>query len=772
MRKNLKKILALALSLTMVVGMTACGGGDDKPNQGGGGNAGGTNTGKDTPLVVGYSTFSEKFSPFTADTAYDQDAVSMTQISLMTTDRLGGIIKNAIEGETVEYNGTDYTYYGPANIDWHYDEATDITTYTAKLRDDLKFSDGEPVTADDVIFTYYCYLDNSYVGSTTLNSYNIVGLANYQANSTAAEGVSISNEEVQKLLDNPSDTVTAYIKDYIKNILTEEMDWCADAYEQYGGSDQVSFFIACYSLDENYTGTDADTVLADVIEQYGLNYKELAARYAGDDSYFDGDIVGFAHDELYEAAVAAAGGEEVPNISGIKKVDDYTVEVQVKGFEAPAVYSILGLYVVPLHYYGDVSMYDYDNNQFGFTRGDLTAVNEKEKHPLGAGPYIFQEFTNKTIYYEANPYYYKGEPKIKHVQFKEVTTEEMASDVQSGTVDCGEMTGSVTRFNEVASYNSNGETTGDVITTSAVDNLGYGYIGINADTVLVGTDKTTDASKNLRKGLMTILAVYRNTAIDTYYGEAASVINYPISNTSWAAPQATDGDYKVAYSVDVNGNALYTSDMSAEEKYSVALNAAVDFLKAAGYTYDEGAGKFTAAPAGAKMSYEVIIPANGSGDHPDYQILTDAKAALETIGIELIINDPADSNELWTALDAGTQELWAAAWGATIDPDMYQIYHSSNVAGLGGSDSNHYHIQDSELDSLIANARVSEDQNYRKAIYKECMEIIIDWAVELPVYQRQNCIIFSTQRINMDTVTPGITTFYGWMSEIENMEMN
>ena len=63
-----------------------------------------------TPLVVGYSPFSEKFSPFYADTAYDQDVASMTQVSLLTTDRVGGIVYNAIEGETVPYNGTDYTY--------------------------------------------------------------------------------------------------------------------------------------------------------------------------------------------------------------------------------------------------------------------------------------------------------------------------------------------------------------------------------------------------------------------------------------------------------------------------------------------------------------------------------------------------------------------------------------------------------------------------------------------------------------------------------------
>ena len=138
-----------------------------------------------TPLVVAYQEFSQKFSPFFADTGYDQDVAGMTQISLLTTDRVGGIIFNAIEGETVAYNGTDYLYKGPADTKVVYDAATDTTKYTARLRVGMKFSDGEPVTADDIIFTYYTFLDPSYVGSTTLSSYDIVGLKDYQTQTTS-----------------------------------------------------------------------------------------------------------------------------------------------------------------------------------------------------------------------------------------------------------------------------------------------------------------------------------------------------------------------------------------------------------------------------------------------------------------------------------------------------------------------------------------------------------------------------------------------------------
>jgi len=388
---------------------------------------------------------------------------------------------------------------------------------------------------------------------------------------------------------------------------------------------------------------------------------------------------------------------------------------------------------------------------------------------MGAGPYKFIEYANRLVRFEANEYYYKGCPKIREIQFKETDSRDVASALNTGDADAGELSFNMERFKEVMGYNSNGETTGDVITLIKVDNLGYGYIGINADTVNVGGDPGSDASKNLRKAFATILAVRRDVAIASYYGEFASVINYPISNTSWAAPQPTDDDYELAFSVDVEGNPIYTADMAPDDKYEAARQAALGYLEAAGYTIEDG--KAVAAPDGAKMAYELIVPGDGTGDHPAFAIITDAKADLELLGIELIINDPANANVLWNALDSGLQEMWTAAWVSTIDPDMYQVYHSSNVIGEGGTDSNHYHIRDAQLDQFIMDARVSDDQDYRKAVYKQALDVVIDWAVEIPTYQRQNATIFSTQRLNIDTLTPDITTFWGWMNDIELLEM-
>lgn len=775
--------------------------------------------GVSTPLVVAYGNFSEKFSPFYGETVYDTNVSDMTQIGLMTTDRVGAIVYNAIEGETIPYNGVDYTYSGPADLSVSYDAESDTTTYTAKLRDDIYFSDGVQVTADDIIFTYYAYLDTSYVGSTTLSSYDIIGLQDYRTQTTsdvynkyaalAADIYAAGRDHewsdadawTQEMQDGYwatldatwTDDVQAIVDYVVANYLNDDYAamlnvTAADIAENDGL--KVAFGMTMWGFGGlNDDGLFAGSVtgntwdIASGVYPTAADYMaETSAAYEGDpDAYWSVEAADSTdvHGTTDEAFIAEWGVKDegmeggVKSIAGITKIDDFTVEVKTNGYEAPAVYSILGIAVTPMHYYGDETLYDYENGMYGFERGHFADIaSTKTTQPLGAGPYKFVKYENRVVYFEANENYYKGAPKIKEVQFKETNSSEVAAAVATGTVDGGEMTGSRTRFEEVMGYNTdNGEVTGNVITTFKYDNNGYGYIGMNADTVNVGGEPGSEASKNLRKALGTVIAVYRDVAIDSYYGEAASVINYPISNSSWAAPQPTDEDYKVAFSVDVDGNPIYTSDMTEEDKYAAALQAAIGYFKAAGYTWDEASSTFTAAPEGAKLSYECMIPADGIGDHPNFGILTDASAALATIGIELKVNDLADSAVLWEVLDVGTQELWSAAWSASIDPDMYQIYHSTSIIGAGGSDSNHYHIAEDELDALIVEARTSDDQSFRKAIYKQALDFIVDYAVEIPVYQRQNCVIFSTERVNIDTVTPDLTPFYGWMAEIENMEM-
>ena len=768
--KNAKRTLALLLALVMSLSLLA-GCGDQ-------GNTSGSTT-DETPLVVGYSPFSSKFSPFFSETAYDQDVYAMTQLGLLNSDRTGAIVYKGIDGETINYNGTDYTYYGPADLEV-VENADGTVDYNFTLREDLKFSDGEPLTVDDIIFSMYVLCDPTYEGNSTLYAQPIQGMAEYRAGmTTLAKALAAAGRDNTDFTNWTEEQQTKFWDNFDKGLVPfaqEIVDYCVSAGAATEGD------VATAAAAWNFKGLAADATVEDFAMAIGDNYGWIF-------SAMEAETAGSALSDLMDADVyndypvmGVKTGESADSITGIKKIDDYHMTVTMTKIDATAIYQ-LGVSIAPLHYYGDKSLFDVDNNSFGFPKGDLSSVRAKTTQPMGAGPYKFIKFENGTVYFEANENYFQGAPKTKYVNFLEcISEDDKLNGVTTGTIDITDPSLNTDTANAIAAANSNGELTGDKVTTDLVNNLGYGYIGMNAIVMSVGGDPASDASKDLRKAFGTIFSVYRDVAIDTYYGERASVINYPISDTSWAAPRPSDDGYKVAFSTAVDGSDIYTSDMSAEDKYAAAKAAALDYLAAAGYTVADG--KVTAAPEGASLEYEAWIPADGKGDHPSFMILAEAKDALAEIGMTLTIKDLTNSADLWTALEAQQVAMWAAAWGATVDPDMYQIYYSDVAnAGtatdgqnpLGGSaqgGSNYmYCIADPELDNLIMEARATTDQTYRKAMYKACLDIVIDWAVEIPVYQRQNAIIFSTERVNMDTVTPDITTFYGWLNEVQNIEL-
>ncbi len=453
---------------------------------------------------------------------------------------------------------------------------------------------------------------------------------------------------------------------------------------------------------------------------------------------------------------------DADHISGIQKLGEDRLRVVMTQVSAAAIHT-LATAVVPLHYYGDPRQYDYDAHRFGFPKGDLSGVKAVTSQPMGAGPYRFVSYRGGTVTLEANPLYWKGAPKTRYIQFREGQDADKVPGVISGTLDITDPAYSTETAKAIAKANG-GTVSGDVLTTSMVANLGYGYIGINAKNVCVGSDPGSEASRNLRKAIATVIAVYRDVAVDSYYGAYADVIHYPISATSWAAPRITDPDYREAFSLDVTGNPIYSGEMDTQQRYAAAEKAALGYFSAAGYRVENG--RITQPPEGAQMEYEVLVSAGGTGDHPTFMALTLAAQALEKLGFRLIVTDLSNFSELSNAVNSGTAQLFAMAWQASADPDMYQVYHSQ-----GGSNETAYWIKDDTLDALILQARRSTDQEYRKLLYAQCLQIIGDWAVEIPVYQRQNAVIFSTQRIDMSTVTPDMTTFWGWENDIEKLQM-
>jgi peptide/nickel transport system substrate-binding protein len=764
-----KKLLALLLALAMVLALASCGSTSSSTSSASGSTSAATSeTGSDEQdttststrdtLVASCTGLESKFSPFFAASVDDVNVSDMTQLYLLGTDRVSNPVLLGIEGETRSYNGTDYTYYGPADVVITENEDGTVD-YDITLREDLVFSDGEAVTIDDVIFSMYVLLDPTYDGSSTLYSCKIAGLDEYRDGMDTLFNLLVAaGEDNTDYTYWTADEQTAFWADLNQAgaaFAQEIVDYCVAAgYAE--DSDDVATAADAWGFTVADDATAAD-FFAQMCEDYGWDLADLSDTETAGSSLFD-----LMEDyDSYSVGITLSASADY--VSGIVRTGDYSMTVTTSELDATFIYQ-LGIAIAPLHYYGDSSLYNYDEHSFGFTKGDLSGVKSKTTQPMGAGPYTFVEYSDGVVYMDANPLYYKGEPKTAHLNFVELQESDKTTGIVTGTIDISDPSYSTEVAAQIADYNGGDDSfDGSVITTKLIDFRGYGYVGLSADNVNVGGDPSSEASKNLRKAICTVIAAYRDEGIDSYYGETASVINYPISNTSWAAPQVTDEGYQVAYSTDVNGNAIYTDGMTTEEKYAAALDAALGYFEAAGYTVTDGV--LTAAPEGAKLEYQVNIGGGGNGSHPTFLILKNAADAFASIGFTLNVNDLAQASDLYASYQSGVAEMWCAAWQSGSDPDMYQLYHSS------GS-TNYYKINDADLDELIEAGRTTTDQTARKAIYKEAMEIILDWAVELPVYQRSDCYIVSTERVNVSTLPTDMTPYWGWMSEIENIEMN
>lgn len=763
--KKATKIISLMLALVICCGVFAsCTNTTTNPNEsstGGDTDVSGTVESKGKLVVSVENGLEGKFSPFFALSASDQQIVDTFTLYTMTVDRVGNPVLKGIEGETRSYNGTDYTYKSVSDIT--VTENDDGTVYyDLKMRDDIKFSDGTKATIDDVIFGIYVVLDPTYDGNQTLYSCPIEGVEQYRSGMDTMFNLMVAagkdNEDFTNWTKEQQDAMWADLEAALPKFAQSIVDYCVE-HKLNEATDSVAACAANWGFTLKEDATIDDFVTA-LIEAYDGDIIEMS-----DTEQASAPVTSFMeHYEDYTVGVKT--GDSADYITGIQKTGDYSMRIVATKLDATMIYQ-MSFAIAPMHYYGNKELYNYDEHKFGFEKGDLSGVKSKTTAPLGAGAYVFKSYENGVVYMEANPDYIMGTPKILNIQYRETADADKVSGVKAGTLDLSDPSYSTEKAQEIAIQNGFDKTDwekfdGPVLTTKLIDYRGYGYIGINPNNVKVGDDPSSDASKNLRKAISTVLAVYRDEAIDSYYGPTAKVINYPISNTSWAAPQTTDDGYKVAYSVDVDGKDIYTADMDAEAKYAAAMTAALGYFEAAGYTVEDG--KLTAAPAGAKLNYQVNVGADGKGDHPSFLLLKRAEEALATIGFTLNVNDIANSNDLYATYQTGVAELWCAAWQASADPDMFQLYHSEGT-------TNYYHISDEELDELIMAGRASTNQEYRKSTYQAAMGIIMDWGVEIPIYQRSECVLVSSERVKVETLPKDMTPYWGWMSELETLEV-
>ena len=122
-------------------------------------------------IIVGLVDPSGAFTPYFHQSGYDGNVSSLLYTPLVTVDKQGVPV-----GATAE----------------KWEISDDQLTYTFHIRPDSKFSDGSPLTAEDVAFTWTLINDKAYDGDSTLNSIGIKGAKAYKEGTAASiEGIKI-----------------------------------------------------------------------------------------------------------------------------------------------------------------------------------------------------------------------------------------------------------------------------------------------------------------------------------------------------------------------------------------------------------------------------------------------------------------------------------------------------------------------------------------------------------------------------------------------------
>ena len=836
----------------------------------------------DEAFVIMTETLDGLFNPFFSTSANDGTIVAMTQIGML--------------GSKLDENRQVVVAYGEneatATLDFEQSELNENneTVYTFVIKNGIKYSDGHPLTIEDVLFNLYVYLDPVYTGSATIYSTDIKGLAAYRNQQIGADNDSSSegdidiqaqaaaNERIMTLVQlfydtnkklNPGSSTNSvpyaemvsaiksfniqkasgylnavavpskqseityqHLLDdyelalkYFREELESDYNNAPDSYteEPYKSHAEFQDPVFCFMFKEGlitpkyakFEGTNRDDKSKIIGFEYGYDNERIKDKDSAIQKVYNDTVTNNLDQIVLLWATAtklktefAAKAKEVilrsnmngddllvPRIEGIvsighntdrktvtvngntynvahehnedgtpKNPGEYDVlEITINGVDPKAVWNF-AFSVAPQHYYGMGSSVGMDiaNNKFGVEFSsfdymrDVLQTPNNNKLPMGAGPYKVTDransdnpsrndfFSNNIVYFKANEYFETvgsglNNPKIEKVRYQVVSASNALAALEEGSVHY------ITPQYSKDNYTKIAELTKGNYESLTTHQLGYGYIGINAS-------KVTDI--NIRKAIM--CAMNTTLALDYYAGGTASQIYWPMSKVSWAYPQG-DADQIT------NGRDYPQSGGQFDE------NIAIDSIK----TYMQKAG---AAEGDSRLKITFTIAGSNLQDHPTYKCFRDAATLLNSLGWDVTVEP--DTQAL-TKLATGSLTVWAAAWGSTIDPDLYQVYHKNSTAtstlawGYPYLTKNGTAEEKNILNKLsltIDKAREINERDERSALYKEAMGYILDLAIELPVYQRSSVYVYNTDIINPDTIPNDINPYSSPLDRIWELE--
>ena len=440
---------------------------------------------------------------------------------------------------------------------------------------------------------------------------------------------------------------------------------------------------ATIKIKDGMKWSDGQPIVADdVIYPYEVigNKDYTGVRYSDESA----KIVGM---EEYKAGKAST-------ISGIKKVDDKTVEISFKEIGQGIFTGGNGLltYAMPKHYLKDIPIKDLEKS-------------EKVRTKLVvAGPYTISSIVpGESIELKANPNYFRGKPKTEKVTVQVVNSQTITAAMKSGKYDI--VFSIPTELYKIYKDFDNIETLGR-------QELYYSYLG------------------------------FKMGKYDKAKGE--NVVN----------PNAKMADLKLrqalAYGLDINQmvKAFYDG-LREKATSSVPPVFGKYYPKAlAGFPYDPEKAKKLLDEAGYKdvngdgyredkngKPFEIKIAAMSGGDiaEPLVQFYIQQWKEIGIKGV-LATGRLIEFNSFYDKVEADDPEIdvYFAAWGVGTNLSPFETAGRKSMF-------NYTRFASDENDKLmaeVASPKTLTDPNYKPEAYKKWQEYYINQAVEVPLTYR------------------------------------
>lgn len=173
-----------------------------------------------------------------------------------------------------------------------------------------------------------------------------------------------------------------------------------------------------YTINPKFKWSNGDPVTtADIVKSYEIVANQqyiLTAKSAR----YDSDMKVIEGIEDYNAGKA-------DKISGLEVIDDANMKIHIKQLTPNMLWGG-----------GFISEFVNAKQYEGIAMDKVTESDALRKNPLSYGPYVIKDIIQgEKVIFEANPYYYKGEPKVKKVEIEIVPPSQQVAAMQAGKYD-------------------------------------------------------------------------------------------------------------------------------------------------------------------------------------------------------------------------------------------------------------------------------------------------------------------------------------------------